>query len=72
MALSEKRILKQVTILVDQAAVNVQWSNQVLRDAEIISETFERKSYTSESIEEFKLDVDKSSEYLSILGWLDK
>lgn len=71
MSLSEKRILKQVTILVDQSAVNVQWSNQVLRDTEVISETFERKSYTVDSLEDFLAEVEKANKYVNILGWVD-
>lgn len=70
MSLSEKRILKQVTILVDQSAVNAQWSNQVLRDTEVISETFERKSYTVESLEDFLAEVEKANKYVNILGWV--
>ena len=47
MSLTESKIIKQITILPQTGAVNVQWANQVLRNGEVISETFERKGYES-------------------------
>ncbi len=58
MALIEQRVLKQVTILSQQQAANVQWSNQILRDNEIISEQYERKAYTQEQQAEFLAEVE--------------
>ncbi len=72
MALTERRILNQVTILPAQNAVNVQWSNQILRDAEVISESFERKSYTPDMRAEFVDEVDGAELYLVALGWPDQ
>ena len=69
MALTERRILNQITILPAQNAVNVQWSNQILRDEEIIGESFERKSYTADMASEFIADVEGSGLYLAALGW---
>lgn len=69
MSLTEQRVVKQITVLPNQPAVNVQWSNQILRDTEVISEKFERKSYTVEQKEEFLSEVDGASSYVSILGW---
>lgn len=69
MALSEQRILKQVTTLPAQSAVNVQWSNQVLRDGEVISETFERKAYTADQAAEFLVEVEGAESYITALGW---
>ena len=45
---TEQRVLKQVTILPQANTVQVQWSNQVLRGTEVISETFERKAYSAD------------------------
>lgn len=69
MALSEQRILKQVSILPAQSAVNVQWANQILRDGEVISETYERKAYTQEQAAEFINEVEGAESYITALGW---
>lgn len=69
MALTEKRVLKQVSVLPEQHAINVQWANQVLRDSDIISETYERKSYQESNKEEFLLEVDNAQSFIPIMGW---
>ena len=69
MALTEQRTLKQVTTLPQQNAVNVQWANQILRDGEVISETYERKAYTQEQAAEFAAEVEGASGYMAVLGW---
>jgi hypothetical protein len=66
---TEQRILKQVTTLPAQSAVNVQWANQVLKDGEVISETYDRKAYTSEQRAEFEAEVTGASSYIAALGW---
>ncbi len=65
----EQRVLKQVAILPDQSAANVQWAVQVLKDGEIRTETFHRKAYTAEQIEEFLIEVEGAEAYISVLGW---
>lgn len=42
---TESKIIKQITILPNAPAVQVQWANIVKRDDVVISETFERSSY---------------------------
>ena len=69
MALTEQRVLKQVTVLAQQSAVNVQWANQILRDDEVISEQFERKAYSADQKDEFLAEVEGAENYLSALGW---
>ena len=69
MALTEQRILKQVTVLAPQSAVNVQWGNQVLKDGEVIAETFERKAYTADQKDSFLAEVEGASSYITALGW---
>ncbi len=69
MALTEQRILKQVSILPSQSAVNVQWADQILRDGEVISENFHRKAYTVEQKEEFLVEVEEAASYVTALGW---
>lgn len=49
MSFTESKIIKQITILPESGAVNVQWANQVKKNGtEVISETFERKAYPSD------------------------
>ena len=69
MALTEQTILKQITVLPEQAAINVQWANQVLRDDEVISETYHRKAYTQEQRAEFELEVTGAAAYVTAVGW---
>lgn len=57
MAITEQRILKQISILPASGAINVQWANQVLRNGDVISETFERKAYTQDQLATFHSDV---------------
>ncbi len=69
MAFSEQRILKQVTILPEQSAINVQWANQVLRDDLVIAETFERKTYTADQSAQFSVEVEGAANYIAAVGW---
>lgn len=69
MALSERKVLKQVTIINEHGIASVQWANQILRDEEVISETFERKTYSAEQINEFTEEVEKAELYIPALGW---
>ena len=48
MSLSETKIIKQITVLPEAGAVQVQWANQIKRGTEVISETFERKAYSAD------------------------
>jgi hypothetical protein len=67
---TEQRILKQVTTLPTQSAINVQWTNQVLKDDVVISETYERKAYTTEQKAEFESEVEGAAAYVTALGWV--
>lgn len=69
MALTEQRVLKQVSILPEQNAVNVQWADQILRDGQVISEVFHRKAYTAEQKDEFITEVEGADSYIIALGW---
>lgn len=69
MALTEKTILNQVTVLPAQSAINVQWANQVLRDDEVISTTYHRKAYTKEQQAEFEAEVTGAATYVTAVGW---
>ena len=69
MALTEQTVLKQVTVLPAQSAINVQWANQVLRDDEVISETYHRKAYTQEQRAEFEAEVAGAATYVTAVGW---
>lgn len=67
--LTEQKILKQVSVLPNQNAVNVQWADQILRDGVVVSETFHRKAYTVEQKAEFLAEVDGAANYVTALGW---
>jgi hypothetical protein len=69
MALSEQRIVKQVSILPEQSAINVQWANQILRDGVVISETYERRAYSIEQKEEFLAEVENAEGYIQAASW---
>lgn len=69
MAFTEQRVLNQVTILIEQSAVNVQWLDQVLRDGEVIASTPFRKAYSSTQKAEFAADMAHPESYFAILGW---
>lgn len=69
MALTEQRILKQVTLLPQSNAVNVQWANQILRDGEFVSETYERKAYGEDQKGDFINEVTGGQAYSDAMGW---
>lgn len=69
MTLTEQRILKQVTILPNQSAANVQWANQILRDGELVTETYERKAYSADQKAEFMAEVEGAENYITAMGW---
>lgn len=71
MALTEQRILKSVQVLSQQSAVNVQWANQILRDGELVTETYERKAYTAEQYHDFIAEVEGAEAYIAVLGWVE-
>jgi len=69
MAYTEARVLKQVAVLPAQNAVNVQWSNLVLKDGVVISETYERCAYSASDKAKFLAEVEGGASYVAILGW---
>lgn len=69
MSLIEKRTLKQVTVLAEQNAVNVQWADQIIREGVVISEQYHRKAYTAAQKDDFLLEVAGAEAYLGILNW---
>lgn len=70
MALTEQRVLKQVTMLPQANAINVQWANQVIRDgSELVTETYERKAYGEDQKGDFIAEVEGGAAYASAMGW---
>lgn len=69
MALTEQRVLSQVTRLLLQDAVNVQWEDQIVKDGEVIHKTPHRKAYTRAQKEEFLAEVEGAASDVAILGW---
>ena len=66
---TEQRILKQVTTLPAESAINVQWANQVLKDGTVISETFDGRTYYAEQKDAFLAEVEGAASYIDALGW---
>ena len=69
MALTEQRILNQVTLLPAQGAINVQWADQILRDGEVVTQTYHRKAYTADQRAEFEAEVENAAQYVAAIGW---
>lgn len=69
MSLTENKIISQITSLPDSSAFNVQWTNQIIKNGEIIAKTYERKSYTKEQKDEFISEVDNAQFYIQAIGW---
>lgn len=70
MALTEQRILKQVTMLPQSNTINIQWANQVIRDgSELVSETYERKAYSQDQKADFIAEVSGGQAYADAMGW---
>lgn len=67
--IEENTILKQITVLPEQNAINVQWANQIIKDGEVIAEKLHRKAYSCEQKDAFLTEVDGATNYISILGW---
>jgi hypothetical protein len=70
MALTEQRVLKQITVLSEVNAINVQWADQIVRDGVVVSETFCRKAYGPKQKDEFLEEVENANLYTTILGWM--
>ena len=66
---TESRIIKQIAHLPPSNTVQVQWANQILKDGNVISETYERKAYTADQKAEFAAEVEGADSYLAVLGW---
>lgn len=69
MALTEQRILNQVTVLPNANAINVQWADQILRDGEVIQQQYHRKAYGSGQQAEFEAEVEGASAYVNLIDW---
>lgn len=68
MALTEQRIIKQVTLLPQEGAIAVQWAHQVLRDGEVITESYHRRAYSGDEKEEFLRSAEGKSAIAAVLG----
>ncbi len=69
MALTEQRILNQVTVLPNANAINVQWLNQILRDGEVIQQQYHRKAYGPGQQAEFLAEVEGAENYVGLIQW---
>ncbi len=69
MALTEKRILKSVTVIPPDDTINVCWEDQILRDAEVVSCVPTWCGYNRDQKEQFLAEVENAAAYAAILGW---
>lgn len=70
MALTEQRIIKQITMLPQSNTVNVQWADQIVRDgSKVVSETYERKAYGQDQKADFIAEVTGGQAYADAMGW---
>ena len=69
MALTEQRIIKQVTVIPTNNAINVQWANQIVKDGAVISEAFHRKTYGPGQQAEFTTEVSGAGDYVNLIDW---
>lgn len=69
MALTEQRVLKQVSVLPASKTIDVQWSNQVFKDGVLISEQYHRKAYSEKQRDEFLAEVEGAEAYITAVGW---
>ena len=69
MALTEQRIVKQITFLPESRTFNVQWADQILRNGEVVSEAFHRKAYSEADKDSFLTEVDNAQALIAAVGW---
>lgn len=69
MALIEQRVLKQVSVLPSTKTIEVQWSDQIIKDESVISEKYHRKAYSEKQKEEFLAEVEGAASYITAVGW---
>lgn len=69
MALTEQRIVNQISVLPNKNAISVQWADQIVKDGSVISETFHRKTYGPGQQTEFTNEVTGASDYVGLIDW---
>lgn len=57
MALSEQRVLAEITVLTELNAINVKWEDRILRGEDVISSTPFRRAYSKYEREAFIADL---------------
>lgn len=69
MALTEERVLAEVTWLVEADTMQVRWDNNILRDGARIYRVPHRKAYSKNQKQEFADEVAGATKYLTAAGW---
>lgn len=70
MALSEQRIIKQVSVNPESQTILVQWADQILRDDEVVSETYFRRAYAESDRSQFESDLgEQALPFMDAAGW---
>lgn len=68
--LTEQTVVKQIALAFEQQVVHVQWAKQILKNNIVISESFSRKSYSRNDVEDFRKNIPNARLYEEALGWL--
>lgn len=69
MAITEQKILNQVSILPEANAINVQWINRFLRDGVVVAQQYYRKAYGQGQRQQFLDEVEGASNYVNLITW---
>ena len=69
MALTEQRILNQITVLPNANSINVQWADVISRDSVEISKQYHRKAYGPGQQAEFLAEVEGAEGYVGLIDW---
>lgn len=67
--LTEERIIKQVTILPIQNAIEVEGQTTIYRDGIVVSVVVDRCAYGIGQKDKFLSEVPEANKYISLMGW---
>lgn len=71
MALSEQRVIKKIEVLVQDNTIQVQWADQILRDEDVVSETYHRQAFAPADKDLFIAALGEMAHgYINAAGWV--
>jgi len=69
MAITRKKTLASVEIMVESNTINVKWLNNIIEDGEVLSSIPHRCCYSIEQKEQFLTEVENGQQYVTAVGW---